>query len=865
MKKQLIFTCIISFTCLFNLFSQPPEKQSLNGTWKITWTDRIICDVCFKTFDYERDSSAYSDVPVPMDLNLYMQQINLADDPNIGLNALRNRWIGEQYYQYYTSFEVSGEQLIENTNAKLVFEHLDLIADIYLNGEPIGEHQNYYTPCQIDVTGKLRKGKNQLIVAIESGHYYTSELAPKHYFAPLARHMKWPYLRKPAYQFYWDWNTRLVNVGITGDVYLEFFEQAKIEQVVPTVSLTEDLDTATIETRLFIENASREAEAVVSVLIEETGTVVSKNVRLQKGKNDLRLFAQIANPELWWPIGHGVQKLYHLKITCEIDNKLADSYEQRIGIRKIEIHRPPHEVEGEYFMLHVNNRPIFCKGGNWVPPGLIYSSIDSTKIAGLIDMAIESHFNFFRVNGVGTYPSHYFYDLCDEKGILVWQEFMFAGSNYPVDNPGFLSNVKEEVTFIVRDYAYHPSLAVWCGNNELELHHANKSRKGEVPYPDYGLFHFEIPRIVNNEDPSRPYRPSSPYSSVVESPNNPIYGDQHPWGVTLDDGPDFWEYRDYISRFAIEGGVMGTSTLPTMEQFLPVGQEYIHSKSWDYHDNTFNLKNLLMRARASNFINFWLGTTVNDISFEDYIFASSLLQAEGLNEYVSNYRRRMFSSAAAVFWMYTDSWPVTHGWTTVDYYLRKKPSYYTVKRAFKPISIVVAEDSSGIFVYGVNDSPKAWEGNLQYGIFRMDGRKTSDLKTKVVIPANQSVVLAEIDKKEWQKSDKKKHGAFALLYENDTPVAQYRFFTERFKNLELKSPSISVSRKGQYAVFSSDKFVWGAQIDLSGELEIEDNCFDIIPGVEYYIKWPLDKELPKVLMTGNDLILNGNLTKKIKN
>ena len=857
MKKRIVFIYLLILIGYVNLLAQSTYKYNMNGIWKLTWTDRILCYPCFKTFDYETDTSAYTDVPVPLDLNLYMQQVKLADDPNIGLNALTNRWIGEQYYQYYTAFEVSEELVNENTNARLIFEHLDLIADIYLNGEHIGDHQNCYIPCIIDVTGKLRKEKNKLIVAIESGYYYTSVLESKSYFSPLARQMKWPYLRKPAYQYYWDWNTRLVNVGITGDVYLEFFEKAKIEQVVPTVRLTEDLDTATIETRLLIENVNQEAEAFVSVLVEETGSVVSKKVQLQKGKNDLKLFTKIADPELWWPVGHGDQKLYNLKIICEIDNKIADSYEQRIGIRKIEIHRPKHELEGEYFMLHVNNRPIFCKGGNWVPPGLIYSAIDSTKIAGLIDMAIESHFNFFRVNGVGTYPSHYFFNLCDEKGILVWQEFMFAGSNYPIENPNFLGYVKEEITFIVRDYAYHPSLAVWCGNNEIELHHANKLRKGKSPYyPDYSLFHFEIPRIINNEDPSRPYRPSSPYSSVVESPNSPIYGDQHPWGVTLDNGPDFWEYRKYTDRFAIEGGVMGTSTLKTMSQFLPAGQEYIHSKSWDYHDNTFNLKNLLMQARASNFLNFWLGYTVNDLSFEDYIFASSILQAEGLDEYVRNYRRRMFNSAAAVFWMYSDSWPVTHGWTIVDYFQRKKSAYFSVKRAFQPITVVVAEDSSGVFVYGVNDSPEAWKGNLQYGIFSLADTETSDLTSKVVIPANQSVILAEIDNKEWQKSDKKKHGAFAVLYENDTPIAQHRLFTERFKDLEFEEPNISIQREDKYAVFTSERFAWGVHIDVNGECDIEDNCFDIIPGVKYYVEWPNEKELPNVLITGNDLILD---------
>ncbi len=856
MKITHLFVIILLFAQSI-CFAQTPVKQNLNGTWKMTWTDRILCYECFKIFDYEKDSSAYTNVPVPLDLNIYMQKVNLADDPNIGLNALKNRWISEQYYQYYTSFEVSEEQLNKNIKTRLVFEHLDLIADIYLNGEHIGSHQNYYIPCIIDVTGKLKKGKNKLIVAIESGYYYTSGKELKDYFKSSARNVKWPWLRKPAYQFYWDWNTRLINVGITGDVYLECYKQAKIEQVVPTIHLSENLDTATVETRLIIDNVNQNKQAVVKVLIKETGTIVSKKKQLQTGTNDVRLSTKIVNPELWWPLGHGDQNFYHLKILCEIDDKIADSYEQRIGIRKIEICRPAHEIEGEYFMLYVNNRPIFCKGGNWVPPGLIYSDIDSSRIKTLLDLACESNFNFFRVNGVGTYPSHYFFNLCDEKGILVWQEFMFAGTHYPVEDTDFLLNVKNEVTHIVREYAYHPSLSVWCGNNEIELHHFNASKKREAPYPDYALFHFEIPRIINNEDPSRPYRPSSPYSSVIENPNSPIYGDQHPWGVTLDDGPDFWKYREYIDRFAIEGGVMGASTLATLKQFLPDDQEYIHSKSWDYHDNTFNLNNLLFRTCAYKSVEFWLGKTPDDLSFEEYITASSLLQAEGLREYVNNYRRRMFSSAAAVFWMYTDSWPVTHGWTIVDYYLRKKPSYYSIKRAFNGQVVIVVHQSDSIRFYGVNDTPEDWNGTLRYGAFEFSGKTKQNETKQVILPANSATILLSVSAKDYDLSEFSQEAVFARLENSEgIVISQHRLLNTKFKDIKFKKPKISIKRQGDYALFQSDSYVWGVILDINGEMDLPDNNFDLIPGIPYQIEWPEEKELPKVEMMGNEFLLN---------
>jgi beta-mannosidase len=287
-------------------------------------------------------------------------------------------------------------------------------------------------------------------------------------------------------------------------------------------------------------------------------------------------------------------------------------------------------------------------------------------------------------------------------------------------------------------------------------------------------------------------------------------------------------------------------------------QEYIRSFQWEHHDNLINFWDG-KRGVAYEMVDYWFGKSYKELNFDEYAYASALIQAEGLTEYISNYRRRMFSSSSAIFWMYNDSWPVAHGWTIVDYYLRKKLAYYPVKRAFNPITIVITSENDNINYYGVNDSPADWEGQLRYGLFATKGGLPIDERAEVKLPSDQSTLLKSIKKEEWMKLGMDKHGAFANLTTKDgTPVNQYKLLLTKFKDLNLSKPAISVIRKGEFAEFKCPTFVWGASIDVDGEADLPDNCFDLIPGVPYKIVWPKDKKLPNVIRTGNELVLKYN-------
>jgi beta-mannosidase len=253
------------------------------------------------------------------------------------------------------------------------------------------------------------------------------------------------------------------------------------------------------------------------------------------------------------------------------------------------------------------------------------------------------------------------------------------------------------------------------------------------------------------------------------------------------------------------------------------------------------------------FIEDWLGKDYTNMSFDDYVFASALLQSEGLMEYINNFHRRMYSSSSAIFWMYNDSWPVTHGWTIVDYYLRKKLAYHPVRRAFAQICAVVAEEGDKINIYGINERMEPWKGKLQYGLFETSGKLPVNKSENIILPPNASKIIASFEKNTFIQAGIKNHGAFAILKDNERVISQHRLFLARFKDLVLLKPDISVNQSGNKVIITSPVYVWGLSLDINGESGIPDNCFDLIPGIPYVINVG-NGEKVDIKMTGNDLM-----------
>ncbi|MBI4578631.1 MAG: hypothetical protein HY718_02960 [Planctomycetes bacterium] len=830
-------------------------SMSLNGTWGLTYAEGLpLMDPAHYTAPELRGRRLLP-ARVPAPIHQVLMEAGLVDDPNVGMNSLKARWVEEQFWVYRHCFSAPAEALGEP--AWLVFDRLEYEAEFWLNGEPIGQHANAHRPARLNVSGKLRAGENLLVVKLSAGmHSAADKPAGEYWSHPMELLTRRVFLRKPAYQCGWDWNPRLVNVGILGDVRLEWSRPLRLDQVSVLAVPDADLAAATLFVRATVEGTgSTPVEAVFGAAVHGTAHKHSAAVTIQPGENRLELRLRIDQPRLWWPVGHGEQFLHTIDVTIEGGGQRLEAT-RRTGVRRVEIDQSPHPETGRYCILRINNRPIFCKGGNWVPPDLMYSTVTPQRYRQLIGMAVEANFNLLRVWGGGIYADHALCDACDEMGVLLWHDFLFACSKYPGDDPAFVAEVRREVTYGVRELAHHPSLVVWCGNNEIEWGDwawgfEDKPRA----HPHYALFHRDIPRIVREENPAAVHWLSSPWSPDYKMPNDPTVGDQHPWGVSIlaPGGADLWAYRTFVDRFPNEGGVLGLSPPATLRQFLPENERHLLSASWDHHDNPIACTDSRpgRLGRAYDTVRTWLGRDPLAMEWEDYAFCSALLHAEGLTEFINNYRRRMFSSAAAVFWMYNDSWPVTHGWTIVDYYRRRKLAYHPVRRAFQPVTVVVVAEPEEVVVYGVNDSPTPWSGELRYGLFLLAGGLPVDRRQAVTLPANASTPVARFNRGEWTRLSPLRSGAFAVLSEGGRTLAQHRVFVERFKDLEFVEPRISLARKSGALTLKSDPFAWGVCLDVDGELPLADNCFDLLPGIAYRVAWTDTLPAPQVVRIGN--------------
>ena len=827
-------------------------SKSLNGTWGLTWVEgsALIGSPYYTGLKCEgRELLA---APVPAPIHRVLLDLGMLPDPNVGLNSLAARWVEEQFWTYRHVFTADWEEL--TAPVWLCFDWLELMATVWLNGEQIGTHANAHRPARFEITGKLRPGENLLVVQLTSGMHEACDWPVRDYMPDeISQLTRRPWLRKAQYQCGWDWNPRLMNLGILGDVRLEWCLPPRLDQVTVFAVPSDDLTSATFHARVTVENTTEaEVAGTLRARIVETEQEIGIPVVLPSGESRHEATLEVAEPRLWWPVGHGEPFRYTVEVELEAGGE-TQSATRHTGVRRVEMDQSPHPETGRYCLLKINNRPIFCKGGNWVPPDLFPSTVTLERTRELVDLALEANFNLLRVWG-GAVFAHHLAEVCDEAGVLIWHDFLFACAKYPGDDPAFAAEVRREITWAVREMAHHPSLVVWCGNNEIEWGdwawgYDNERRT----HPHYAMFHHDIPQIVRRENPSTLHWLSSPSSPDYAEPNDPTVGDQHPWTVSMEGGgANWWRYREQVDRFPNEGGVLGASSAATLRQFLPTHERRPFSPSWVHHDNPFSEQDREPGAlgRGYKTLDLWAGRDAREMSLDDYAFLSGVLHAEGLVEYIANYRRRMFSSASAIFWMYNDSWPVTNGWTIVDYYLRKKLAYHPVRRAFQPVTVVVAEEEGQVRVFGVNDSPQDWSGEVRYGLFALGGGLPKDETVAATLPANASSLLAEFPRAEWEALGTTQSGAFAVLTSGGAPVAQYRLFVERFKDLEFHDPQIEVLVEGGVATFRSATYVWGVCLDVDGEAQIADNCFDLLPGIPYQLPWD-GEEPPVVVRTGN--------------
>ena len=471
---------------------------SLNGTWGLTYAEGGQLTDARNYVAAHLEGRRLLDAAVPAPVHKVLMDAGLLDDPNVGRNSLAARWVEEAVWVYRREFDAPPEA--RSARAWLVFDQLALYARVYLNGNEVGHHANAFRPARFDVTGKLHSGANLVVVRLETGIWETADLPSADYMgAPTP--WKRAFHRAPQYQYGWDWNAHLVNVGILGDARLEWAKGVRVEQFAAFAAPSEDLSRATLTVRAFVEGLGEEpARATLSARVAETGERAEAAVEIAPGEGRCEVTVEMQSPELWWPRPHGEPHLYTVEVELDCEGERR-SETLRTGVRRVEVDRSAHPVEGEHFVLKVNGRPVFCKGGNWVPPDLLYSTVDGPRTRELVRLATEANFNLLRVWGGGCYVDEALGDACDEAGVLLWHDFIFACSKYPGDDPDFAAEVRREAEWNVRRLARHPSLVVWCRNNEIEWGDWTwgYDSSGRT-HPHYSTFHHDLPKIVRRPE-----------------------------------------------------------------------------------------------------------------------------------------------------------------------------------------------------------------------------------------------------------------------------------------------------------------------------------------------------------------------------
>lgn len=822
-------------------------KQSLNGIWKIRWTDGqrggsphfakepgqpLDADLLGHPKDISNlyDPVKWIDASVPGEVHLDLLRAGLIDDPYIGTNVLKCRWVEEFVWYYRKVFDAP--QAACSANAVIRFMGLDYGAVIYLNGREIARHANAFRPLLVDVTGKLSDKGNVLVVALESGLYSISEKKVSHLYSAtmgvdnLLHKRMW--LRKPQSSTAWDWSPRLLNVGVFGNVELLWGDITIVKQTQVRSTTSPDLKSAELEIRFFL-SVPLPADSNVSAKVSLNGIEFPAEVKTDD--DHVSATISVDSPKLWFPAGYGEHYLYDLIYSLECNGNTIDTDERRIGFRHVHVDQSPHPEGGNYFILNVNGVPVFAKGANLVPADMIIAAIDDDRYDKLTDLALEANFNMLRVWGGGVYEDDRFYRFCDEKGLLVWQEFISACATLPYTDQDFRDEVHIEARYQMRRLSGYPSLIVWCGNNEVDVQGIQRF-KGYPDLPEDSRLYYEaLPEILKDEDPEKYYQPSSPYSFDGSYADNELVGDQHPWAVGFDN-KDHRLYRNMKCRFPNEGGVLGSTSLDNIEDCLEPGQRYLHSFSWDIHDNM--LEGWKPGTSSDANVLFWLDSDVRKLALEEAVYALGAVQADGLTTYIDHFRSRKFDTSAAIFWMYNDCWPATISWTIVDHKLRRTPSFYPVKRAFEHVRVLLTQTSEGFDILVNNDSLTDVYLTLITGFFSCDGAKTPERESVVNIPANSCAKYDNLP----QDLCEKNMIPYALLRDADGKIlSQNRFISARFYELPLvKEPVIRRETGDGWVAFTSDVFVPYACVGLRGDDRDTDNFFDLLPGIPYRIE-----------------------------
>ncbi|SMF89910.1 beta-mannosidase [Paenibacillus uliginis N3/975] len=771
-------------------------------------------------------------------------------DPFYGTNEHDLQWIDKQDWEYETSFEVSDELMAES-RLELVFDGLDTYADVYVNGKAVLAADNMFRSWKIDVKERLVPGSNHIRIVFRSP---IQEDLPKleklGYALPadndqsevggLGEKKVSIFARKAPYHYGWDWGPRFVTSGIWRECRIEAWSEA----VIRDVFIHQEQVTASVARMKAVVTVEVNDDFDGTLIVTTAGQKWERKTQLTGGSNTIELAMEIKEPKLWWCRGLGEPNLYEFRAELQAEQRTVSHASVRTGLRSVRLVQEADQA-GTSFYIELNGTPVFAKGANHIPNDSFLTEVTAERYRHEIASAAESNMNMLRVWGGGIYEEDIFYELCDENGLMVWQDFMFACSMYPGDE-AFLNSVRLEAEENVTRLRNHPSIVLWCGNNEIDsawAHYDEKAGWGwkqqysndirEKLWRDYeAIFHEILPEAVGRCAPGAEYWPSSPLVSLSRDKNqhaNPetTSGDIHYWGVWHNNEP-FDNYNVYVGRFMSEYGFQSFPEPKTVRTYAGESDMELESKVMLAHQKN-GAGNHLIKSYMDQYMH-------EPKDFTSFLYMSQMQQAEAMKTAIEAHRRNKPYCMGTLYWQMNDCWPVA-SWAGMDYLGRWKALQYVAKRSFRDVCLAVEQkqEEGIVSVHLISDVSAPIEGILRLELISFEGKELHALSLPVQVNAQAALIVYQTQVDELLSGHNPSSVVLRVELELEGDVADSKdhyFVTD--KHLLLQTPDITVrevqGNGGTVVIVESN--VFARQVWLSSEQEgiFSDNFFDLIPG-----------------------------------
>ena len=772
--------------------------------------------------------SAFQSVPAQVPGSVYHDLLSAEriPDPFYRDNETQALALMEHDFRYSRTFSVDAG-LLSSDAVLLRCEGLDTLAMVSINGAEAGRSDNMHRTWEFDVKSLLREGENDIVV-----HFASPTRAIRERFADnpadgSADAMEgFPSLRKAHCMFGWDWGPRLPDAGIWRDISLLGVDRARIRDVLVEQLHGDGRVTLCIHTHI-TRLTDAPTETAVSVTAPDGTVLTGVGEHCEIG---------IADPQLWWPAGYGEQPLYRVEVVLSSGGEPLDAWSRRVGLRTMTVTREKRDY-GETFSHCVNGVDVFAMGMDYIPEDNLLPRVTPARTRRLLEDARLANVNTIRVWGGGYYPDDWFYDACDELGLLVWQDFMFACAVYNLTDE-FEETITAEFVDNIRRLRSHPSLALWCGNNEMEqfvdggLWVREKRQKSDY----IKMYHYILPKVLKAEDPQAFYWPSSPSSGGdFDAPGDPSRGDVHDWDVWHGLKP-FTDYRNYLFSYVSEFGFQSFPCMETIETFTLPEDRNIFSYVMEKHQ-----RNATANGRIVTYLS---QTYLYPSDLDKLVYASQLLQAQAMQYGVEHWRRNRGRCMGAVIWQLNDCWPVA-SWSGIDYFGRWKALQYYAKRFFAPVLVSCHEEGlvnqEGISVNTEHIDPKKtarlnvsnetrapFAGEVHWALRRPDASVIEEGRFAAEVPALTAVWLPEQDFTRYDPYDC--YYSYRLTGQDGGAVGEGSVLFCAPKHFRFVDPGLTARIEGDEIVVTANAYARSVELRCGADVVLEDNFFDMNGG-----------------------------------